>query len=185
LSANSVVLSNAVSAIQANSADVTSIKANYLSGLGQTQLRVVGNIQGVSATALTNVSGLSASVTSGAVYRITGWVMFQMSVANTFGFGLTFPGGCVTNGTFQGNISVGNTGLSATGAGGAWWDGAASGSIVYSAVAATTSTLGVAIDGLFQTSTTAGTIQVQSRVSVTTSPMNVLKGSYLQAFRVA
>lgn len=193
VSALSVIVSNQGSAIAANSADVTSIK-NIVSiisqqisvisaGLGAPQLKVVQNIQGLSGTALTNISGLSASVTSGAVYQVEGMVIYKMSVANTMGFGLTFPAGVTAGGKVDGDVSVGGV-LSTTVDQIAYFDETASGSILYSVTPATTTTHIIFVNALFQISTTAGTIQLQARTSVTTSPINIQKGSFLRAYKI-
>ncbi len=179
------VLSQQVSALS----QVVSVISQQLSvlsaGLGGMQMRVVGNVQGLSSITFANVSGLSASVASAAVYEIQGIVMYQMSVAPTIvAWTVTFPAGCTVAGRLDGNISVGNTGLSVTGGNAAFFDGAASGSAILSIVPASTSTFAVYIDGLFQVSTTAGTIQIQARTSATTQPINIQRGSYLRAYKL-
>lgn len=149
-------------------------------GLGGVQLRVASNVQGISATALANISGLSASVASAAVYQIEGMVLYRMSVADTVGFGLTFPTGVVAGVRYQGTSAVGQgAGVAAFG------NEDASGSIVYSVIpAAAVSTNILRIDGVFQVSTTAGIVQLQARVSATANPVNIQAGSYLRAYKI-
>lgn len=152
-------------------------------GLGGVQMQVVGGIQGVSSIAAGGIaiSGLSASVTSAATYRVEGLILYQMSAADAFGVALTFPAGTLANFELWGANAMGvSAPLTATG------NEDASGSIVYSAiVAVATSTLGVHLDGQFVTSATAGTIQVLARVSATTKPANIQRGSFLRAYKLA
>ena len=152
-------------------------------GLGGLQLKVAGNIQKISATAFTNISGLSASVASAAVYQVDGQILYRMSVANGVAFAITFPAGTVAAGRMEGNTSAGQGDISVLYVAG-YFDEAGSGSVLLSLNPASTSTRTVRFEGVFQVSTTAGTIQIQSKVSAAAAPVNIQKGSYLRAYKV-
>lgn len=158
-------------------------------GLTRPQVKAATNIQIISAVALTNVSGLSVSVTgSGAVYRIMGCIMYTLSVAaSPIKFGATWPGTVVAAGQWYGFMSIpaaGITNLSTTVAAAGQFNGGASGSIVYSAAGGTSATVYAAfLEAVFVIST-AGTIQLQAGASTTTGAIHIQQGSYIQAFRI-
>ena len=149
--------------------------------IGDPQLRMVENVQGLSATGAggTAISGLSASLAASAIYQVEGRLLYYMSAADAFGVALEFPAMVRAAGTIQGFNAVGVSAPLA-----AHFNEKASTSIVYSAIVGTaTSSLAVDIEALFATSA-AGTLQVMARVSATTKPANIQRGSYLRAFKI-
>ena len=182
------VLSQAISVI---SDQVSVISA----GLGLPQVKVVGNIQTISATALTNISGMSVSVVAGGTYKVQAVIMHTHSAGATtaiFGFGLTFPamvgGAPGAVGRFDGFPSavVGSAvNLVSTNSFGVIHNGSASGSILVSAANQTSgAVIATWYDGLFIVST-SGTIQFQAKASATTAAVHIQRGSYVQAFRIS
>jgi hypothetical protein len=170
--------------IDTASAQVASIVNNYLSALGTTHMRYVSGAQGVSGTALTDISGLSLVLSAGGIYRVELFINHRMSVANTYGYGLSFPAMVHAGGRWMGPASVGGSAFeSATTTRGGWFNEAASGSIVMSAVAGATTTFPIIMEGLFMASAT-GTLQVMARTSATGSPVSVLPGSHVRAYKL-
>lgn len=159
---------------------------------GNRKVMMLTTSVGISATtfasANSKISGLSVSCAANAVYQIEGLLIFNMSVANTYKFALSN-----TNTTFKhaagiwdGAISIAANQVSnnSTIQRGAWNQGSF-GSVMLSAVAATTGTLLAKVDGIIATSTTGGIIQVKALASATTSPINILQGSMIKAFKIA
>jgi hypothetical protein len=186
VSANALSMNNTLS----QGISVISQQVSVLSaGLVPFQVRTISAADvGISATALTPVTGLSASVTgSGAIYQVNGILLLQMSVANTIGIGLTFPGMKQAGGFIRGMqvITQGGDSYSTTRGMQAVFNETGSASIIFSVTIATgtNTTFPIKIDGLFVTST-AGTIQVAARASATTSPLTFKVGSYLQALKI-
>lgn len=172
-------LSNVVSLVSVRLDTISNIVSSY----GRTgQLLVVANTQGVSSTAAAGVaiSGLSIALSAGGVYQVNGLILYQMSAADAFGVSFTFPGMVVAHGEIEGANATGvSTPLNAT------FNEDASNSIVYSAVVAVAvSTIAVKFNALFAVST-AGTLQANARVSATTKPANILKGSHIRSFQIA
>jgi hypothetical protein len=161
-------------------------------GLGLPQMRVIQNAQVISATAFTNVSGLSLSVTSAATYRVEGRILFTTSIVTGTAFGFTYPAGVgpgvmtmefmANNAGTPGNLTSANyvanrlneTSMSTV--------ATAQMSLVAQLVSATTGELEVY--GLIKISATAGAIQLQAKQSAAGGGVQFLPGSYLQAFRV-
>ena len=167
-------LSNAVSVLKQS--------VSALSAIAPSSGGIALDTQGLSSTAAAGIqiSGLSATLLSSAIYRVESRIMYQMSAADAFGVAITFPAGTITTGTMRGFNAVGVSAPLT-----AHFNEAASGSIVYSAIVATTvSTLAVEIDATIQTSATAGAVAVFARVSATTKPANILRGSFIQVRRI-
>jgi hypothetical protein len=170
--------------IDTASAQVASIVNNYLSALGTTHMRYVSGAQGISATALTDISGLSLTLSAGGMYRVELFINHRMSVGNTYGYGLSFPAMTHAGGRWMGAASVGGSAFeSATTTRGGWFNEAATGSIVMSAVNGATTTQPVLMEALFMVSTT-GTLQVMGRTSAAGSPVSVLPGSHVRAYKL-
>ncbi len=185
-SADNAVSANLTSAVSQN-LSVLSQQASVLSAALLIQLAVVGGTQGLSSTSFVNVSGLSVSVTAGGVYQVQGIVMGAMSVANTVQWTLTFPAMTQATGKLMaglGNVAAGGDTLSSERFQGGIFDETGSGSTLLSVLHTTTTNRGMFFDALFVVSTT-GTVQVQAKVSVTTSPINIFKGSFIKAFKIA
>jgi hypothetical protein len=135
-----------------------------------------------SAT-MADFSGMSTSISVGAIYKIEGMVIYCVSAATGHAFGLTFP--TVTGaGTWQANLSTNPTGVSTFSnlADGSFDDGD-TGSAVLSLVAATAGKKWAKVDAVFACSST-GVVQVQGRASVSTNTITVHRGSYIRAIKI-
>jgi trimeric autotransporter adhesin len=182
-------LSNTISDAKSVGADSYSVLSaaiasvnQRVSVMGSVRIRLLGNITTVSATALTNISGLSASVDAGGIYKVEGHLMHTHSAANAFGLGVTFPAMAAAAGGWSGIVSLPAAGAlwvsTVTGRGA--FNANGSGSITYSAAAGASAVpLFTKLEGIFNVSA-AGIIQVQARVSATgTGAIHFLPGSYL------
>ena len=174
------VLSQQVSVISQQLSVLSQAVSVISAGLGAVQMAFVSVAQSISATGLFDISGLSVSVAgASAVYIVEGMIVYQMSVADAVGFGMSFPGMGAVGGLWRGNASVGQSVQTV-----ASFNEDASNSIVLSVVAGTAlSTLVARVEAMFQTST-AGQIIVRTRVSATTSPVTILRGSYLRTYKI-
>lgn len=139
----------------------------------------------VSASTLTNITGMSASVAAGGSYRLDACLIHSLSSPNGFGFGLTFPAFEAAAGTLRGIVSIAAAG-GITLVHGAF-NQAGSASIVYSAVAGDSAVnYHTFITGYFHSANADGSITLQARTSATgVGGINIQKGSYLQLFRIA
>jgi hypothetical protein len=175
------VVSQAVSVLSQQ----VSVLSNQLSQMGAFQQFVVsGGTQGLSGTALTNISGLSISVAINGVYQVEAMVLFAMSTANTIGFGLTFPGMKQSGGHMimgMSLVAAGTTPVGRTNFG--VFNENGSGSILVSSASVPAGTMPLWLRAVFNVST-AGTIQLQARVSATTAPVNIFVGSFIKAFKI-
>jgi hypothetical protein len=174
------VLSQAVSVLS----QAVSVISAAVAGPVQRMISAVAAVT-VSASGLTNITGLSASVAAGGSYRLDACLIHSLSSPNAFGFGLTFPAFEVAAGTLRGIVSI------AAASGISLIHGAfnknGSGSIVYSAVAGDSATnYHTFITGYFHSANADGVIQLQARTSgATVGAINIQKGSYMQLFRIA
>jgi hypothetical protein len=193
------VKSNTISAISDRitsiSAQITSVdgRVNTVSNLVSVlssrvggsvpPIAMVSTVQSVSATALTNISGMSVSVSAGVVYEIRGAIMFS-AVANVVKFGATFPALTQGVGGFRGwTTQLGGAAASAFSAmAGGQFDAADSGVVAVSVLMAAGPAL-MNISALIEVSTT-GVFQVQMATSVATAIHNVQRGSFLRAYRI-
>lgn len=194
-SVQSNLISNAISAraVISQQVSVLSQAVSVISaGLGAPQLRRVTGAQVISATALTNISGLSLSVISAGVYRIEGRVLFTLSTITGTKFGFTYPAAistgsmtmeCVTSVIAAGPVNqtsvnyvvgrIANTQMSTA--------ATAQISLLGGASAVTHE---LEIYGLVNIGANAGTIQLQAAQSATGGGVNILAGSFLQAFKI-
>jgi hypothetical protein len=150
-------------------------------------MKVIGNLQGVSATGATGikVSGLSCSVAANGVYQLEAQMLYSTSgTVNVHGFGLSTSGATfgAVGGTWLDQVSITNSpGGSAQLAAGTF---NAINSPQISVLPGTTGVLAQAkMDALVVVSTTGGTIRVKARVSVTTAPINIVRG-FLRAYKI-
>jgi hypothetical protein len=120
-------------------------------------------------------------VATGGIYQLDGAILFQMSVLDALGIAFTFPA-MVSSGC-AGVLTGGATNSQLTSVVRGTFDEGGSGSIAFSLIVSTVSSLMVKIDALMQVST-AGTIQAFARVSATTKPANIRAGSYLRAYKI-
>lgn len=190
-------VSQALSSLsQNNSSQHASLSAridsvvNAVSGLGAVQTRVLNSVAPISATNLTNIPGLSVSVSAGGVYEMRGALMYSFSGASSgnAGLGLTFP--AVVNSPMGagGYITMGNQGQQANASAfrRGYFTGAGSGSNIVSGYTATQSAVPyfAEIDGIFNMSAT-GAIQLQAKAaSAGAGAIHFLPGSYVRLFRI-
>ena len=149
--------------------------------IGQPQLKVVQDTQGVSSTVAGGIaiSGLSISCTSSAVYRVQGKIMYQMSAADAFSLGMAMLAGSQVIGSFKGANA---TGVSAPRT--ETFNQDSTGNLFSATVAVAASTIGIDLEALIQTSATAGGFQINGLVSAAAKTALILRGSYIQAFRL-
>lgn len=168
LSLAASALSTAISAISAS--------------MGGFQIRMVsGGNQGISATGLTDVSGLSLSMAAGGVYQVEAYIINRMSASNVYKFGLSFPvmQSAQAAGFWQGGISVGNNTSVRLGV----FNDTGSNSVTLS-IAAAVGTFPITLEGLFVVSV-GGTLQVMAAVSSGAAPIEIKPGSYIKAYKLA
>jgi hypothetical protein len=161
-------------------------------GLGGVQLRALGNITTVSATAFTNVSGMSLSVTSAATYQIDGLIVHTVSTVNVAKFGFTFPGGITDGGIWLiGRASVIAAGADAFTSGivyHGYQDGPSMSTV---ATVLTSATYGASVTqymtqiaGVIRTGANAGAVQLQALNSAAATSITFRLGSYLRAYKI-
>lgn len=197
LSALSSLVSNLISATSSDSTKLSNLVSvvdalsNRVSALpGGTSVASVHFIssgdQVVSATTLTNVSGLSISVSAGGIYRLEAMVMFNRGLSITpTRWGLTFPAMKKTRGRIYipyAISAVGGTNFSYVGH---WAGDSASGSLIINQALSTPGAVSAIAyyDGIFVVSTT-GVIQIQTAASTTTSQITLINGSYIKVFKL-
>jgi hypothetical protein len=176
------VLSNRISIAQA--AGSGSIASAELVPL---QLKLVTGSQVISASALTNISGLSATVSAGVTYRLQAMVLVDRGVASETKYGLTFPAMTRVRGkvftplaNVQGQPTVSTLGYHV-----GFEGDSASGSVLISIIstaAALVSTF-VQYTAVMLVSTT-GTVQLQAAGQADTAAIAIQPGSYLEVYRL-
>ena len=141
----------------------------------------------ISATILTNITGLSVSVVAGSSYQLQAFLFVVRGAAGqNYGYGMTFPAMARTRGnifamtsTTQGEPQT----ASAMGARAMWDADSASASVILSTISATQLSTFVAYTGMFVVSTT-GTLQLQALASGGTAAITFQAGSYMQVFKI-
>lgn len=150
-------------------------------------VRFVATAQTISATALTDVTALSVTVSAGGMYQMFGCIFHTQQVArNGVGVGLTFPAMTRAGGRLFGAVSIGGSAFeSATVTRGQWFDADGSGSIIFSALPGGTNTSAkvVSIDASFLVSAT-GDVNIQARTSATANGIIIQPGSYIRLVRI-
>jgi len=137
--------------------------------------------QGTSATAVTAITGLTANVVAGGVYRVTGRVVFQASglaVGATIGF--NGPAGAVA----QMVIAVPTTALVSTNTA-TTRTNASFGSASTTSVVAAAVNMVATIDGILTVGTTPGTFVLQFASSSALGTVTVQSGSTLVLERLS
>lgn len=168
------------------SAAATSVDGRVTSivnGIGGPQIKVVGDVQGVSATAGIKISGLSASVAI-AVYKLEAMLLFSTSgTANTFKFGMSASTAVAKiAGAWEVMISAANNQFVSAGTVRGNFNTIASAQV--SCTPGTAGAVRFARMDAIADITTGGTIRLRAAVSATSQPVNIMKGSYLQAFKI-
>ena len=173
-------LSQVVSIISVTLSALSTAVSVISAGIGGVQMRWVSTAQGISSTAAAGVaiSGLSISVAVG-VYEVVGKLLVTHSVLDAFGLSFTFPAMAFAAGKARGYTTNAQTVSVITGT----FDEGGSNSIFYSVIVSAISTFIHEIDAIFNVST-AGTIQLNARVSAATKPSNIVAGSFLRAHRI-
>jgi predicted nucleic acid-binding Zn-ribbon protein len=181
------VTSTELSAVSAAAASANAtLLSSYLTGLGTTQLKQVADVQGISATTLTDISGLSLAFSANGTYEIHSHIIYQLSGVGNVRFGYSTPGASRTQGFVWANRANGTgIALSAFMAHGAFNFTAAGNSVVLSttSVVSAAADVGVMMDALV-VSAAAGTFKMMAATSVTTAPINIQPGSYIRAFKI-
>jgi hypothetical protein len=170
---------------------VTSISAQFTSVnlvLQGPTTKVIADAQGISATAFTDISGMSISVANGGIYQLQAFLFFNKTGTGTpYAFTLTFGTMTQIRGRIACPISVAQgIGTISTNMVGANFEGAsASGSVILSVLS------GNALTSLFVTYAAGmvagadGVVQLQAKVSVSGGQLNFQPGSWMQLFRIA
>lgn len=152
-------------------------------------LHMVADLQGISATGLTDISGLSITFATNGSYQIHAHVMYSVSGAGNTRFGISTPGATHTHGMILGDVSGATPGgvpfSSARGAGGFFNFTSAGNSVIFSTASAVTTgdVHGVIMEALV-VSATAGSFKLMAAVSATTVPMTIIPGSFIRAYRI-
>jgi hypothetical protein len=149
----------------------------------------------ISATALTNISGLSISVSAGGMYEFNCQIMYNRGTTSApVKFGMTFPAMRRTRGRIEAmgsivpaaqvSVSVPAVGVSPNIPG--FWGPTASGSILVSQGASSVTFLSglVGFRGIFAVST-GGVVQMQAAGSAGTAAITILPGSYVRAVKLS
>lgn len=156
-------------------------------GLGFPQMKVVTNVQGISATAGIKISGLSCAVVAGGIYQLDAKLLYSTSgTVNTIKFGMSTSGATFGGlaGQWMCNVSAINNTLTSTGVVVGNFNGMAINQVSF--IPGTTGIVAMArLNALIVISTTGGTLRLKGAVSVTTAPLNIMKGSYLRAYKIA
>src|SRR6185503_1502849 len=187
LSAKADTISNALSALS----QAASVLSNVISATGGFVQRELTGTVVVSAGALSNVSGMSWTVSAGNVYNMHGIVLFNVSAVTVpgLGFGLSYPAMTRAFGKMEMAVSVGQQAAAAPKTG--MYTGYFNAGHSNTAIVSTTSTWGGAIasvrglfiDAVFMVSTT-GTIQLLAKGNAGVSAINVLPGSFVRVYKV-
>jgi hypothetical protein len=174
LSAASVDLAS-VKAVLSNLNSAHNVLSNAVSALSSEQDKgMVSVAQSVSAATLTNISGLSVSVSTGGVYQLDGVLKInRLSADQPVRLGLTFS----AMAGIRGWVALGNSVV-------VMFDGdSASGSILISSISAGGLSTMAVINAIVEPSV-VGTIQLQIATSATTNVNTVARGSYIRVFKI-
>jgi hypothetical protein len=174
LSAASVDLAS-VKAVISNLNSAHNVLSNAVSALSSEQDKgMVSVAQSVSAATLTNISGLSVSVSTGGVYQLDGVLKInRLSADQPVRLGLTFS----AMAGIRGWVALGNSVV-------VMFDGdSASGSILISSISAGGLSTMAVINAIVEPSV-VGTIQLQIATSATTNVNTVARGSYIRVFKI-
>jgi hypothetical protein len=166
-----------------------SVTSAEVAALDTVRSRVVTNIQVISATTMTDISGLSVSVSAGGTYQLMAQVNYTVSTAAApVRFGLTFPAMVAGAGDIQGYISLfqGGDGYSTSRSHQAPFSmSTASGSIVYSAPGGTSAIVFPMFYRASFTASVGGVLQLQGFGSSTTGAIHIQRGSFVRLFQLA
>jgi hypothetical protein len=181
------VVSNALSAgdVLSNSISAISNKMSVISAnIGTPQLRRLTTTATISASGLTKISGLSATLVSTGSYQVHAVLMHSHSLAatNGFGFGVSGPVVTMATGVWRGFTSVVQPASAIFG----YFNQAGMGSITYSVAGTHASATNYRTElDMDLVNVTSGTLQLKARTSAaTTGAIDVQAGSYIQAFRI-
>jgi hypothetical protein len=181
------VVSNALSAgdVLSNSISAISNKMSVISAnIGTPQLRRLTTTATISASGLTKISGLSATMVSTGSYKVHAVLMHSHSLAatNGFGFGVSGPVVTMATGVWRGFTSVVQPASAIFG----YFNQAGLGSITYSVAGTHASATNYRTElDMDLVNVTSGTLQLKARSSAaTTGAIDVQAGSYIQAFRI-
>lgn len=177
------VLSQAVSVLS----DAVSVLSNQVSAAGGFFQTVVQNIQTVSATALTNVSGMVLTLAANGVYRIEGAIMhtFSATSVSAWGFGFTYPTMTNLAGRMEYASAIGQNVVSRN----AFFTAAnpGSGGVVLSAatLVASATTYYTNFQAIADVGAGAGNFQLQTKANATAGAIHILKGTWMRVYKIA
>jgi len=165
---------------------VTSVLTGVVPWISCSRTLLSANATDISATALTKVPGLSATVVSGAAYKFEAMLLHLISnaTANTYGIGLSIP--TLTKAGFEwitrcSAVAAGGLFASTIAAHGYMTEGGTN-SIIISTVASTATNMTL-IMGVFKCAAN-GSLNIKARVSAATAPITFLDGSYVMIYRL-
>jgi predicted nucleic acid-binding Zn-ribbon protein len=183
------VLSQAVSVLSQS----VSVLSQAVSALSVTVVqnapttKIVADSQGISATTLTDISGLSATFSTGGIYKLNFHVVYSVSAAGNIRFGFSSPGAVRAHGNMLGDVSIDAAyPFTSSRTAGAWFNFRSAGATVVMSTASAVAAgvvHGMIGNGLF-VSATAGSFKLMAAVSATGAPMTILPGSYIQSFKI-
>lgn len=166
----------AAASLAATSVDA---RVNTLSNLvsvlsGEQDRGMISVAQSVSATTLTNLSGLSVSVSAGGIYNLDAMLLIdRVSTDQPVRLGMTFS--AMTN--IRGWIGLGQSAVRM------FSGDSASGSVLMSTISAGGTSVVAVFGGLLEASA-SGVIQLQAATSAATAVHTYKRGSYIRVYKV-
>jgi hypothetical protein len=197
-------ISNRISAVVAGAASATSAEVSALGQAVSLQAasalsaalpttKIVTGSQVISASALTFVSGLTAIVSAGGLYKMECFLFIDKLAGGTpMKFGLTFPTMTRIRGKIYAPVSIAGPAVTTTPLSVAVAVGyhvpfegnSASGSVIVTTQSAALLSTFATYNAVMLVDTT-GSIRILAAGAATTSAIAIQPGSYLQVFKVA
>jgi hypothetical protein len=152
-------------------------------------MKVVQNLQSISLSADTLISGLEISVAAAGAYQIEAMILHNVSAISATGYRLGLVASGMTqanaNGNWQGiSALVVSTGAAAIAMVNQPFNGLTSAffSVVSAGTAAVVMTK---LEALVVLSTTGGSLKLTGRTTITTTSLYIYKGSFIRAYKIA
>lgn len=159
-------------------------KAAFLAGVAPASRGVLAANAIVSSSALVTVTGLSAVVSAGGVYRLNAMVMVNRAAGATpTRYGLYFPTMNSMRGTIYAPLSVAQAGLATAAGARAVFGEAASGSIILSTASQGLLSTFASYDAIMNVNT-GGSIKIMHGAAAGTSAHTILAGSYIEVIKL-
>jgi hypothetical protein len=162
-------------------------KGNLLKGAVPESRVVLDTTASVVGVGMTNISGMSLSVSAGGVYRLNAQLILNRNnAAILYGYGLTFPAMTNCRGTYYVGTSSTQSALgTASVAGGrVIFDGGSSGATLISTISTARLSTYARIEAIMVPSAD-GTIQLQAMTSNASNALAVVAGSYMEVVRLS